>query len=71
MVWKGARFLDAQSVDHILKNVVLGKHFDIKWKDRNVSIADCVGYIMAKELGIKFLTGDKKFKDLNDVEFVK
>ncbi|MBS3082229.1 hypothetical protein J4416_04875 [Candidatus Pacearchaeota archaeon] len=63
--------MDAQSVDHILKNVVLGKHFDIKWKDRNVSIADCVGYIMAKELGIKFLTGDKKFKDLNDVEFVK
>jgi len=26
----GARFLDAQSVDHILKNVVLGKHFDVK-----------------------------------------
>ena len=32
VVWKGARFLDAQSVDHILKNVVLGKHFDIKFQ---------------------------------------
>ncbi len=26
----GACFLDAQSVDHILKDVVLGRHFDIK-----------------------------------------
>ena len=26
----GARFLDAQSVDHILKDVVLGRHFDIR-----------------------------------------
>ncbi|MEK6914921.1 MAG: PIN domain-containing protein [Nanoarchaeota archaeon] len=45
--------------------------FRIKWKDRDVSIADCVGYIMAKELGIKFLTGDKEFEKLDNVEFVK
>ena len=29
--------------------------FRLKWKDRGVSITDCVGYIMAKKLGIKFL----------------
>jgi len=35
----GARFLDAQSVDHILKNVVLGKHFDIiKTKVKEVTV---------------------------------
>jgi len=28
----GTCFLDAQSVDHILKNVVLGRHFDISIK---------------------------------------
>jgi len=27
----GTCFLDAQSVDYILKNVVLRKHFDIKY----------------------------------------
>ncbi len=45
--------------------------FRLEWKDRNVSIPDCIGYIMAKKLGIKFLTGDKEFKDLENVEFVK
>ena len=45
--------------------------FRIEWKDRKVSIPDCIGYIMAKKLEIKFLTGDKEFKDLENVEFVK
>ena len=45
--------------------------FRLKWKDRKVSITDCIGYIMSKKLGIKFLTGDKEFKDLENVEFVK
>jgi uncharacterized protein len=45
--------------------------FKIKWKDRKVSVPDCVGYIMAKELGIKFLTGDKEFKNIENVEFAK
>lgn len=45
--------------------------FRLKWKDRNVSITDCVSYIMAKHLGIKFLTGDKEFENIDNVEFVK
>ena len=45
--------------------------FRVKWKDRNVSVPDCVGYIMAKRLGIKFLTGDKEFEKMDNVEFVK
>lgn len=45
--------------------------FRLNWKDRKVSVPDCIGYIMAKKLGIKFLTGDKEFKDLDNVEFVK
>ena len=45
--------------------------FRLKWKDRGVSITDCVGYIMAKKLSIPFLTGDKEFEELENVEFVK
>lgn len=40
-------------------------------KDRKVSMTDCTGYFLAKSLGVKFLTGDKEFKDIEDVEFVK
>ena len=45
--------------------------FRLKWKDRKVSMTDCIGYVMAKRLGIKFLTGDKEFEKLEEVEFVK
>ena len=38
---------------------------------RDVSMTDCIGYTFAKQLGIKFLTGDSAFEDLDDVEFVK
>ena len=40
----------------------------IKLNKRNVSMTDCIGYILAKRLGIKFLTGDREFKDLDNVE---
>lgn len=40
-------------------------------KNRDLSYADCLGYIIAKNMGIKFLTGDSQFKDLKNVEFVK
>ncbi len=40
-------------------------------KKQNISYADSVGYIYAKRHGMKFLTGDKEFRDLENVEFVK
>ena len=39
--------------------------------NRKLSMADCIGYIVSKQLDIKFLTGDKEFADMKDVEFVK
>lgn len=38
---------------------------------RDLSMTDCVGYCFAKFFGIKFLTGDKQFEDMDNVEFVK
>lgn len=40
-------------------------------KKRDLSYADCIGYIMAKKLNIKFLTGDEQFRNFPNVEFVK
>jgi predicted nucleic acid-binding protein len=37
---------------------------------RELSYVDCVGYCMAKRREMKFLTGDKQFKNLPNVEFV-
>ena len=44
---------------------------DIKIKHKEMSIPDCIGYTVAKRLGMKFLTGDEDFKDFENVEFVK
>lgn len=43
----------------------------LKFNKRDVSYIDCLGYVLAKKRGAKFLTGDEQFKDLDNVEFVK
>ena len=48
-----------------------GMEFKLEHKKVKVSYVDCVGYALAMELGIKFLTGDRKFEDKENVEFVK
>ena len=45
--------------------------FRLKNKDKRLSYADCIGYALAKENGLRFLTGDKEFEGLTNVEFVK
>jgi len=37
----------------------------------NLSMTDCIGYCTARKHGIKFLTGDKGFENMPNVEFVK
>lgn len=43
----------------------------LKKKGFDISYADAVGYYLAKQLGIRFLTGDDAFKGQDNVEFVK
>ena len=40
-------------------------------KKKNLSYADCIGYQLALDREIRFLTGDKEFKILPHVEFVQ
>ncbi|MBI2655660.1 PIN domain-containing protein [Candidatus Woesearchaeota archaeon] len=40
-------------------------------KSKNLSYTDCIGYTLAKKNNLKFLTGDKEFEGMNNVEFVK
>ena len=47
------------------------KAMDLKSTKRNLSIPDSIGYTVAKRLGMKFLTGDKDFENMDNVEFVR
>lgn len=40
-------------------------------RKKNLSYADCIGYVISNEQGIRFLTGDKEFRDMAEVEFVR
>jgi len=41
------------------------------YKKRKLSYIDCLGYLIAKKRNVKFLTGDKQFEDMANVEFIK
>ena len=44
--------------------------FRIQHKKKNLSPADCISYVMALKLNLKFLTGDMQFENMENVEFV-
>ncbi|MEK6914866.1 MAG: hypothetical protein AABW83_04410 [Nanoarchaeota archaeon] len=51
--------------------IIKASKFKQEYKNRQLSYANCLGYIISRELNIKFLTGDKEFEDLPNVEFIK
>lgn len=53
--------------EHIFK----ASRFKLDKVKKELSYADCLGYVMALEYGLRFLTGDKEFENLDNVEFVK
>ena len=79
LVRDGKEYLAEQSIETYYKVVsdfdkeVIMKAAILKkiMNKRDVSMVDCIGYCLAKQLGIKFLTGDKEFEGLENVEFVK
>ena|SRR3989344_65082 len=59
-------------VDEDIKNgVKLRMQMRNKNKFHKPSFADCIGYVVALRFGVKFLTGDNAFKNMENVEFVK
>ena len=54
--------------DETLKEAI---KFRKEHKKQDLSYTDAIGYIYAKKHNMKFLTGDKEFRDLKNVEFVK
>lgn len=70
-----AKFYFFRFKGNILKfndnNIFAAANFKLKHKKNNISYADSIGYVLANENNLKFLTGDKEFEDLDNVEFVK
>lgn len=54
--------------DEVIKEAI--KFRKKVYKTKKISYADAIGYVYALKHKMKFLTGDKEFKELNNVEFV-
>ncbi len=52
------------------EHIFLASKFRIGNIRLNLSYVDALGYTIAKEDGMKFLTGDKAFRKIDNVEFV-
>ena len=44
---------------------------DLKTMHKNLSIPDAIGFVIARRYEVKFLTGDKDFEGMKNVEFVR
>lgn len=56
--------IDAEIVKKAMK-------FRFENKTKKFSFIDCVGYVLARERNLRFLTGDEGFKEMENVEFVE
>ena len=43
----------------------------LKLKNKKLSYVDCIGYTLALKNDLRFLTGDREFKEMDNVEFVQ
>lgn len=60
------------TTDETLKEAAMMRaEIKAKSKSSNLSYVDCIGYVLAKKMKIKFLTGDREFEGMDNVEFVK
>ena len=64
LIGKSAFSVDVQTIIKAMK-------FRLQNKGKNLSFIDCFGYVLAQDKGLKFLTGDKSFEGMENVEFVK
>lgn len=54
-----------------INDEVVFEAMKLKIKNKSLSYTDCIGYIYSLKNNLRFLTGDKEFKDMRNVEFVK
>ena len=63
--------LDLIFIDITEEDVIEASKFRLKNIKEKLSFIDCLGYALALNNNLKFLTGDERFENKKNVEFVK
>ncbi|HUR68347.1 MAG TPA: PIN domain-containing protein [Candidatus Thermoplasmatota archaeon] len=64
------RLLGPNLVEAETDDLFAAARFRTEQVTKRVSYVDALGYVLAKKHGMRFLTGDKAFKGIDNVEFV-
>ena len=65
------RTLKFELLDFSVEVALSASRFRFEHRKREFSFPDCIGYVTAMKCNLKFLTGDREFRGLPNVEFVK
>lgn len=65
------RVLRQSAIGASIDSIVSAMKFKFRNRKKKFSFIDCVGYVLAKENSLLFLTGDKEFEGMPNTEFVK
>ena len=66
--FKNVNFELLEITPEVIVNSIYFRHIN---KKKDLSLVDAVGYILSLKHNLKFLTGDKQFENMDNVEFVK
>ncbi len=66
--WKNKIKLVINTID--IETIIAAVKFKYQHKKKSFSFIDCLGYSLALKLNMPFLTGDKEFNGVANVEFV-
>ncbi|MFA5247398.1 MAG: PIN domain-containing protein [Candidatus Micrarchaeia archaeon] len=75
MNWPDVRsvlsYLKADIIEPTRNDWFTAMEYRMSRKADRISPADALGYTLSRKNGLKFLTGDEKFKDIPGVEYLK
>ncbi len=59
------------NIDYEDDDLIKAAEMKFKYVKQKLSFVDCIGYVLAQKNNAKFLTGDEKFQNKDNVEYVK
>jgi len=66
--FKKVNFELLEITPEIIIDAIYFRHIN---KKRDLSLTDSVGYVLSSKNNLKFLTGDRQFENMSNVEFVE
>jgi hypothetical protein len=68
---KFMKLYEGYAVPYTADTIKTAARLRLAYKRKSISMADCIGYALALEYGVRFLTGDREFQNMENVEYVK